>query len=130
MTKKVFPRLEVELAIRDALPPRRGVVMELNASGYSAKQIANEMGLSVATVNWHLDELRCQFGATNRIDLANQGWLQGLFKRKEFVRACAFLIAFFSATQTGYARLPRTASSSRTTTAMVRLSRQEGLVQG
>lgn len=82
MTKKVFPRLEVELAVKDALPQRKGAVMLLNARGCSSKQIADCMDVSVATVNWHLDELKSQFGATNKADLASQGWMQGLFRAR------------------------------------------------
>lgn len=87
-----FPRMEVELADPSALPKRRGQVLELAAAGKQSKEIAREMGISVETVDWHLNELKDQLCAFSRADMISQGWMHGLFR----ARALAFLLMAFS----------------------------------
>ncbi|AOY88619.1 hypothetical protein BKP64_10815 [Marinobacter salinus] len=87
-----FPRMDVELADRAALPKRRGEVLELAARGMQSKEIARAMGISVDTVDWHLNELKDQLCAFSRADLISQGWMHGLFR----ARALALLLMALS----------------------------------
>ncbi|KMQ75271.1 response regulator transcription factor [Marinobacter subterrani] len=80
--KPTYPRMEVELADTTLLPPRRAEVLKLAARGMSSKAIARELGISPATVEWHLDEAKDQFHALTRLDLISQGWMQGLFRAR------------------------------------------------
>lgn len=80
--RPTYPRMEVELADTTLLPPRRAEVVTLAARGLSAKMIARELGISPATVEWHLDEAKDQFHALTRLDLISQGWMQGLFRAR------------------------------------------------
>lgn len=87
-----FPRMDVELADESRLPPRRGQVMRLTAQGLSSRDIAEQLGISIQTVEWHLGELKDQFCAFSRVDLISQGWMQGLFR----ARALALLLMAFA----------------------------------
>ncbi len=80
--KTIFPRMDVELADKTKLPPRRGQVLELVGRGLSTEDIAIELGISPNTVTWHLDELKDQLCALNRVDLISQGWMHGLFRAR------------------------------------------------
>jgi DNA-binding CsgD family transcriptional regulator len=84
--------MEVELADTTMLPPRRGEVVMLAARGLSAKSIAKELGISPATVDWHIEEAKDQFHAMTRLDLISQGWMQGLFR----ARMLAWMLMAFS----------------------------------
>lgn len=87
-----FPRMELELADETGLPPRRGKVLELAGRGMSTKDIAAELGVSVDTIDWHLNELKDQLCAFSRADLISQGWMHGLFR----ARALAVVLMAFS----------------------------------
>ncbi len=91
--KPTYPRMEVELADTNLLPPRRAEVVMLAARGHSTKSIALKLGISPATVEWHLDEAKDQFHALTRLDLISQGWMQGLFR----ARMLAWMLVAFSA---------------------------------
>ena len=90
--KTIFPRMDVELADKSSLPPRRGQVLELAARGLSTESIAAELGISPNTVSWHLDELKDQLCALSRVDLISQGWMHGLFR----ARMLAWMLMAFS----------------------------------
>ncbi len=90
--KTTYPRMEVELADTSLLPPRRAEVVMLAARGMSTKAIARQLGISPATVEWHLDEAKDQFHALDRVDLVSQGWMQGLFR----ARMLAWMLMAFS----------------------------------
>lgn len=90
--KTIFPRMDVELADKSSLPPRRGQVLELAAKGLSTENIAAELGISPNTVSWHLDELKDQLCALSRVDLISQGWMHGLFR----ARMLAWMLMAFS----------------------------------
>ncbi|MDG5498931.1 LuxR C-terminal-related transcriptional regulator [Marinobacter sp. BGYM27] len=122
--KKHFQRQEVELAIRDAFPPRRGSVYEMACNGFSAAEIAANLSISARTVEWHLDEVKGQLSAINLRDAISQGWMHGLLKAKGGVRACAFILAIFSSYQMAPARTVRTARTAKVAS-YYRLSRSE-----
>ena len=88
--KPHYPRMEVELADTTLLPPRRAEVVTLAARGMSAKEIGRQLGISPATVEWHLDEAKDQFHAVTRLDLISQGWMQGLFRARVLGWALVF----------------------------------------
>lgn len=90
--RTIFPRMDVELADKSSLPPRRGQVLELAAKGLSTESIAAELGISPNTVSWHLDELKDQLCALSRVDLISQGWMHGLFR----ARMLAWMLMAFS----------------------------------
>lgn len=112
--KPTYPRMEVELADTTLLPPRRAEVVTLAARGMSAKEIGRELGISPATVEWHLDEAKDQFHALTRLDLVSQGWMQGLFRARMLAWAlmvCATIPAMRSRpSPVGGSRPPVTAS--------------------
>lgn len=86
--KPTYPRMELELAEQHLMPARRAEVVMLAAMGMSSKEIGKELGISPATVTWHLNEAQDQLHAHNRVDLVSQGWMHGLFK----ARALAFVL--------------------------------------
>jgi len=91
--KTTYPRMEVELSEDQHLfPPRRAEAVVLAAKGMSAKEIGRELGISPATVAWHLSEAQDQLHAHCRADLISQGWMHGLFR----ARALAFLLMAFA----------------------------------
>ena len=94
--KHVFRRQEIEVNAGGMIPPRRAQVFELAACGKATKEIARELGVSPETVNWHLDELKDQFGATSRVDLVSQGWMHGILSARQAVRALALFLAILS----------------------------------
>lgn len=124
MARKTYQRLEVELAMKDAMPPRRSQVFVKAASGMSAAEIAEDLHISVKTVEWHLDEVKGQLCAINIKDAISQGWMHGLLRAKGFVRACALLLALFSSYQIGPARAPRAPRNAKGSE-FVRVARHE-----
>lgn len=52
-----------------ALPPRQAEIARHILCGRSDKQIANEVGIAVATVRTHLDRLLGKFGLNDRAEL-------------------------------------------------------------
>ena len=87
--RTTYPRMEVELADKQhLLPPRRAEAVMLAARGMSAKEIGKALGISPATVAWHLSEAQDQLHAHCRADLISQGWMHGLFR----ARALAFVL--------------------------------------
>lgn len=90
--KTTYPRMEVELSEDQHLfPPRRAEAVVLAAKGMSAKEIGRELGISPATVAWHLSEAQDQLHAHCRADLISQGWMHGLFRARTLAWA---LMAF------------------------------------
>lgn len=128
MARKTFKRIEVELAVKDAFPPRRGLVYELSCNGHSNEEIAERLGISARTVEWHLDEVKGQLCAMNIKDAISQGWLHGLLRAKSAVRACAFVLAVFSSFHMGPVRLTR--SSRPMTASYSRVMRADGGIVG
>ncbi len=122
--KTIFMRMDLELADESRLPPRRGQVLRLAACGLSSECIAEELGISANTVDWHLNELKDQFCAFSRADLISQGWMHGLLRAKSAIRACVFVLAVFSSYQMSPARTTRPVRNGKIAT-YYRLSRSE-----
>ncbi|WP_165856759.1 LuxR C-terminal-related transcriptional regulator [Marinobacter sp. JSM 1782161] len=125
MARKTYQRLEVELAMKDAMPKRRAEVFVRAASGMSAAEIAAQMGISERTVEWHMDEIKGQLCALNVKDAISQGWMHGLLKAKTAIRACALVLALFSTYQIGPARTVRPVRTTARTAVYMRLVRSE-----
>lgn len=60
-----------------AITEREGEVLRLIASGYSNKEIAGSLSLSVKTVEAHKANAMRKLGLTSRIDIVNYAVLQG-----------------------------------------------------
>lgn len=97
MPRITFAQQEVELATPDALTPRRGQVLALAANGLTSQAIADELGITVDTVNCHLDALKDQFCATNRSQLISQGWIHGILQARRSVHALTLALALLAA---------------------------------
>ncbi|MGP4843348.1 LuxR C-terminal-related transcriptional regulator [Marinobacter sp. 1Y8] len=124
MARKTYKRLELELAIEDAMPPRRSQVFLKTACGMSASEIAAELRISEKTVEWHVNEIKDQLCAMNIKDAISQGWMHGLLRAKGAIRACAFVLAVFSSYQMAPARTTRPVRNARVAS-YYRLSRSE-----
>ncbi|RKR79212.1 helix-turn-helix domain-containing protein [Marinobacter nauticus] len=126
MTRKLkpnYPRMEVELAEQESLPPRRAEVVMLAARGMSAKEIARELSISPETVNWHLDEAKDQFHAHSRVDLICQMWMHGILQAR--VMSCV-LVCFLCILSTfPMARTSRPNQNNRQVVSVVRIGRKE-----
>ena len=81
-------RQEVELTDESRLPKRRGQVLRMAASGMSTSEIAIDLGVSISTIEWHMNELKDQLCAYSRADMISQGWMHGLLR----ARSLAFIL--------------------------------------
>lgn len=93
---KYFDHVIAELADASGLSPRRAQVLELLARGYTSKEIADELGIGEDCAKAHIDHLRNQFCAMNRVELVCQAWAHGVLKAS--ARAVYCLFGTFSAT--------------------------------
>ena len=62
------------------LTPREQEVLELVARGYSAKEIAGEIGIAPRTVEGHIDTVRLKMRARNKAHMVTQAILSGVLK--------------------------------------------------
>ena len=60
-----------------SLSTREHQVLELVASGLSAKEIAGVLGIAPRTVDSHIEHIRLKLGARNRIQMVAQALLRG-----------------------------------------------------
>ena len=63
------------------LTPRELQVLELLSDGLSAKTIAGELGLAVATVRNHIRAILLELGAHSQLEAVAKARLQGLLRR-------------------------------------------------
>ena len=125
MARKIyFERLQAELADRNILPERRGLVLECAASGMTNKEIARALGISVDTVAWHMSELADQFHARTRQDTISQGWMHGILRARKSVTATAFVLAMFASLPMARSRVTRV-NTTRPVASVMRLGRFE-----
>jgi DNA-binding NarL/FixJ family response regulator len=65
---------------QDCPTPREQEVLELLKHGYSNRQIAAEIGVSVRTVRFHLENLMSKLEADNRVQVlasaVRRGWIE------------------------------------------------------
>lgn len=125
MARKTFPLIQVELAQPGALTPRRGQVFEMAANGYTSQEIADRLGISLDTVNCHLDALKDQFCAMNRSHLISQGWMHGIFQARSAVRALALVLALLAAFPMARVNRQPPRTASRTEMRATRTARRE-----
>jgi len=80
MGRKVqyFDHVTPQLGRIDGLTPRRAQVLEMVAQGLTTEDIALKLGISEDTVCAHLDHLRNQFSALNRVELIAQAFAHGV----------------------------------------------------
>lgn len=69
--------------VQQPLTHREQEVLELVASGYSAKQIASHIGIAPRTVESHVESLRLKMRARNKTHMVTQAVLAGLLLRPE-----------------------------------------------
>lgn len=125
MPRKIyFERLEAELADREVLPERRGLVLEALAAGMTNKEIARALGISVDTVAWHIAELMEQFHARTRQDMVSQGWMHGILRARKTTVATAFVLCTFAALPMARTRVNRV-NTSRPVASAMRVGRNE-----
>ncbi|MBL3825126.1 MULTISPECIES: response regulator transcription factor [unclassified Marinobacter] len=79
-TIKQYPHSEVELANQEGLSQRKSEILYLAAQGLTEKEIAAELDISPETAKAHLNSLRNQFNAVNRVDLVSQAWAHGVLQ--------------------------------------------------
>ncbi len=118
-----FDRMEVELGDNSGLTNRQSEIAHLVGRGFSARDIANDLGVSERTVQGHIDALKDRFHAHNRIDLLCQMWMHGILQAKQSVRATALVLALFAAFP--MARTVRPTPQQRTVASTMRVGRSE-----
>ena len=69
-----------EVQGRPELTHREQQVLELVAGGWSAKQIASQMGIEPRTVEGHIETVRLKMRARNRTHLVTQAVQAGVLK--------------------------------------------------
>lgn len=79
-TIKQFEHSDVELNNPEGLSQRKSEILYLAAQGDTEKVIAAKLGISPETVKAHLNALREQFDAVNRVDLVSQAWAHGILQ--------------------------------------------------
>lgn len=62
------------------LTPREREVLELTANGYSAKEVANVIGIAPRTVERHVETVRLKMHARNRVHMITQAVIRGVLK--------------------------------------------------
>ena len=67
-------RVEPELTHREL------EVLELVANGYSAKEVAHQIGIAPRTVERHIENVRLKMRARNRAHMVTQAILSGILK--------------------------------------------------
>jgi LuxR family transcriptional regulator of spore coat protein len=65
---------------RPRLTHREQQVLELVAGGYSAKQIASQIGIAPRTVEGHIETVRLKMRARNKTHLITQAIQAGVLK--------------------------------------------------
>jgi DNA-binding CsgD family transcriptional regulator len=70
--ENVLPRGLSNLEERFGMTPRQAEIVRLICRGYSNRDIANELCLSLSTVNKHIENIYVKTGASNRLDLLNR----------------------------------------------------------
>lgn len=55
-------------------------MLELVAAGYSAKEVAHQLGIAPRTVERHIENVRLKMRARNRAHMVTQAVLSGTFK--------------------------------------------------
>ena len=63
-----------------ALSPRELQVLQLSATGYARRQIAEEIGLSEATVKTHFEHIYDKLGVRDRASAVGEALRQGLIR--------------------------------------------------
>lgn len=89
---KQYIRLEAELISTEGLTPRQQQISQLMIKSMTSAEIAEKLGLSVDTVNGHIERLKDRFSATNRLDLLSQMWAHGFVEAKGPSTTCRFSI--------------------------------------
>jgi DNA-binding CsgD family transcriptional regulator len=59
------------------LSPRQQQILELVANGYSAKEVAGQIGIAPRTVEGHIESIRLKMRARNRAHIVTQAVLAG-----------------------------------------------------
>jgi DNA-binding NarL/FixJ family response regulator len=72
-----------EVESRPELTHREQQVLELVASGWSAKQIASQIGIAPRTVEGHIETVRLKMRARNKTHLVAQAVQAGILKLRE-----------------------------------------------
>lgn len=75
-----FDHITPHLGDTDNLTPRRAQVLELVAQGLTTEDIAFRLEISEDTVRTHIEALRNQFHALNRVELIYQACAHGVLK--------------------------------------------------
>jgi LuxR family transcriptional regulator, transcriptional regulator of spore coat protein len=70
----------MEVEGHQSLTHREQEVLELVAGGYSAKQIASQIGIAPRTVEGHIETVRLKMRARNKTHLVTQAVQAGLLK--------------------------------------------------
>lgn len=89
-TIKKYSHSQVSITEQHDLSPRKSEVLHLAAQGLTEKQIAAVLGISPETAKAHLNALRDQFSAANRVDLVSQAWAHGVLKASARAAFCLF----------------------------------------
>lgn len=66
--------------IETALTPREMEVLELVANGYSAKEVAETLGIAPRTVERHTENARLKMRARNRAHMVTKAVMHGILR--------------------------------------------------
>ena len=68
---------EDSVFVRDELSPRQQQVLDFICDGFSSKQMANHLGLSIKTIEMHRTRLHQRLGTRNAQQVMRRvGWLK------------------------------------------------------
>ncbi|WP_278366905.1 helix-turn-helix domain-containing protein [Marinobacter salarius] len=103
MPKRIhhYEHLEPELGDTSHLSPRQREVAELISKGYKSIDIAVELGISLDTVNNHIDALKDKLSAFNKCDLICQMWIHGILERPKMMSLVVFMLCALAALPIG-----------------------------
>lgn len=126
MPKRIhrYEHLEPELGDTSHLSPRQREVAELISKGYKSIDIAVELGISLDTVNNHIDALKDKLSAFNKCDLICQMWIHGILERPRMMSLVAFFLCTLAAMPQGRTTV-RTPTSRPKVAQVMRVGRHE-----
>ena len=87
-----YEHQEPKLGDTSKLSPRQREIAELIGKGYKSIDIAVELGISLETVNTHIDALKDKLSAFNKCDLICQMWIHGILERPRMMCVIAFFL--------------------------------------
>ena len=119
-----YEHKEPQLGDTSKLSPRQREIAELIGKGYKSIDIAVELGISLETVNTHIDAMKDKLCAFNKCDLICQMWIHGILERPRMMSLVICMLCALAAMPQGRTTV-RTPTSRPKVAQVMRVGRHE-----